>query len=550
MSQLNDDLRVSIRKKETSFLSQIVRLSWIVLCLSIAYQLIFFPSIMNIIAMAAVLFAWLVTTRIWLQSSMLQTYLLSSFMILGFTASQFYFPLLFTTIENKPLIHNLEMPEEVFLHSTLCLLVLVLAHSAYRFLMKVTPDRSFSLFDKAGFFQPPAHLQVWLMGLLGMAASFYVHLANPEVGQGATGDPAAKFLQALALFMYAPFFIPLAKLYGSNEKPSKAFPLLILGYAVLLFILSIAQNSRGTFIFGLTTPAFAYVLGLLLGVYKTRLFTFRNFAVAGLLFWLLTGPFTDLGTAMLVVRDQRNDVSPTELLSLTLEALDDKKAIEARKNDDRSESIDFDWDERYLDNIFTARFANIKFNDSNLITYAKVGTYDPDMQEFSVDQLLASLPSPVLDMFNFDVDKETLHALSFGDYLYVLSGGYGTPTGWRVGHVAGTGMATFGWWYLLCLGIVVIPIFYLNDKFFRPNNDRISAASLSPEDRFKFSLCGALALTSFYQFLLFETVVQGVIYLMRGWIQIVVLYFVMFHLTRLISILFVRRKRQIGFSTN
>ena len=549
MDLQDDDLgSILRRKKETEFLSQITKISWVFLCLSILYQLIFFPGITNIVGMTAVVFAWFVTTKIFLQPKMLQTYLLSTFMILGFVASQFYFPLLFTTIENKPLIYNLEMPEEVFLHATLCLLVLATAHATYRFLMKLTPDRPVSLLEKAGFFDSPTHLQLWLMGLLGMGSSFYVHLLNPEVGQGATGDPAAKFLQALALFTYAPFFIPVAKLYGSKEKTGGSYLIFIGVYAVLLFVLSIAQNSRGTFIFGLTTPAFAYVLGLLLGVFRMRLFTFRNFVLAGIVFWLLTGPFTDLGTAMLIVRDQRNDVSPTELLTLTLEALDDKKAIEARQRDDRSESMDFDWDERYLDNIFTARFANIKFNDASLITYSKVGPYDPDMQEFSVDQLLAALPSPVLQMFNFDVDKETLHALSFGDYLYVLSGGYGTPTGWRVGHVAGTGMATFGWWYLLCLAVVVIPIFYLNDKFFRLKKD--SVESSLPEERFKFSFCGVLALTSFYQFFLFETVVQGVIYLMRGWIQLALLYFIMFHVTKFISLLFVRRKRQIKLATN
>ena len=114
---------------------------------------------------------------------------------------------------------------------------------------------------------------------------------------------------------------------------------------------------------GLTTPAFAYALGLLLGVYKTRILTVRNVLAAGAVVWVLTGPFADLGTAMVIVREQRKDVSPGELFNLTLETLDDKKAIESAQKESLSESPDFDWDERYLNNIFTARFANIKFND-------------------------------------------------------------------------------------------------------------------------------------------------------------------------------------------
>jgi hypothetical protein len=531
-----------------NFLRQTVRASWIVLLLCIVYQLFFFSELTNIIAMMAVVFAWFIATKIWLQYKMLDTYLLSSFMVIGFASTQFYLPLLFTTTENKPLIYNLELPEEVFLHSSLCLLVLVVAHAAYRFIIKATPDRSISILGKMGFFTPPSHLQVWFMGFFGMAASFYVFFANPEVGREATGDPAGKMLQAIGPFMYAPFFIPLSKLYGNKSKPHRGYVLMIALYALLLFGISMAQNQRGTFMMGLVTPAFAYTLGLLLGVFKTRILTVRNVAVAGLLVWVLTGPFTDLGTAMLLVRDQRKDIPPDELIALTIETLDDEQAIENKRKEAVSEPVDFDWDERYLDNLFTARFANIKFNDGSLITYSKVGMYDPDMQDFSVDQLLAALPEPVLKMFNLDVDKETLHALSFGDYLYVLSGGYGTPTGWRVGHMAGIGMATFGWWYLLALGIVMLPIFYLIDKFFRPAKDREPAELESPEDRFVFSLCGILALTGIFQFLLFETVVQGVMYLMRGWIQLVLLYFLMFHVSRILSSVFTRKKRHFHFS--
>ena len=534
-----------------AFLRQVKKASWIILFLCIAYQLIFYPDITNVIGIVAVVFGWIVATRTWLKPNMLQTYLLSSFMLLGFASTQFYFPLLFTTVEGKPLIHNLELPEQVFLHASLCLVVLVVAHSFYRFLMKATPDRSVSVLGKLGFFNPPTSAQVWLMGLFGMASSFYVYLANPEVAQEATGDPSVKALQALGPFMYAPFFIPIARLYGSKEKPTRVYPIMIMAYAVLLFAISMAQNSRGTFMFGLLTPAFAYALGLILGVFKTRIFTFKNVIVAGLLVWALTGPFTDLGTAMLLVRDQRKDINPGELITLTLEALDDEEAMEARRKDDSTDPIDFDWDERYLDNLFTARFANIKFNDLSLNTYSKVGMYDPDMQEFSVDQVLASLPSPVLEMFKLDVDKETLHALSYGDYLYVLSGGYGTPTGWRVGHMAGIGMATFGWWYLALLGFLIIPVFYLVDKFFRPRRDEEAEESSVPEDKFKFSFCGVLALTAIFQFLLMESVVAFVPYLMRGWIQMVLLYFLMFHVSRLICQVFAKRKRrQLHFSPN
>ena len=239
-----------------------------------------------------------------------------------------------------------------------------------------------------------------------------------------------------------------------------------------------------------------------------------------------------------------------ELVQLTLETYEDKKAIELRTKDDLNEPMDFDWDERYLDNIFTARFANIKFNDASLITYSKVGKYDPDMQQFSIDYLIASLPDPVIKLFNFDVDKELIASLSFGDFLYILSGGYGTPQGYRVGHLAGIGMAAHGWWYLLLFGLVVTPIFYLNEKFFRRKKGAELLEAQTPADRFKFSFCGVLQVTSFFQFFAFESVVNGVTFLVRGWIQIVVLYFLIFHLSRLLSILISGKAGQLRLGTS
>jgi hypothetical protein len=543
--QLQDNLSHN-GKKEIGFLTQVVRLSWVILFAAIIYQLIFFPEVINFVAIAAVVFAWIITTAIWLRPKMLETYLLSTFMILGFSSSQFYFPLIFTTMEGKPLVFNLELPEQVFLHSTACLLILVVAHALYRFLMRYSLNRSYSLLGKAGFFDPPSHLQLWIIGMLGMASSFYVYYTNPEIGQEITGDASGKLLAGLVPFSYAPFFIPIAKLYGNHEKPPRGYMLMIILYSVLLFAISMARNSRGAFIFGLTTPAFAYALGLFLGIFKTKIFTVRNVVVVGLASWILLGPFTDLGTAMLIVRGGRQDMPPAELIMRTLEALDDKEAIQARKDEDKSESMDFDWDERYLDNIFTARFANIKFNDSNLVTYSKVGQFDPDMQDYSLDQVLSSLPDPVIKLFNLDVDKELVLALSMGDYLYVLSGGYGTPSGFRIGHIAGTGMAAFGWWYLLLFGMIIIPIFYLNDKFFRRKKGKdLGPSSSGIEEKFRFSFCGVLALTTFFQFLLFESVVHGVTYLIRGWIQMVVLYFLMFHFSRIVSLIIAGRKRQV-----
>jgi len=522
-----------------TFLKQMIIASWVVLVCCGLYQVILFPELMNLVAILSVVVVWALCCFVWLKTRILGKYLISTFMLVGFTGSQFFFPLLFTTLENKPVIYNLEMPEEVFLHSSLCFLVLLVAHGAYRFSRRLSAGRSTSIVSKLGYFNPPSHLQVWIMGLMGMAASFYVYFTSPDIGREITGAAEDKLLQGLVPFTYAPFLILVARLYGNNEKVHRGYTAAIIAYSIALFAISIARNSRGAFIIGLTTPVFAYILGLMLGIYKNKLITVKNVVLAAVAAWILAGPLSDLGTAMLIVRGTRTDMAPGELIQATIDASGDKSAIEARKRDDTDASMDWDWDERYLDNLFTARFSNIKFNDSNLITSSKVGQLDPDMQQYSLDAFIAIFPQPVIDAFDLGVDKDWTLSMSFGDFMYVLSGGQGTLEGYRTGQIAGTGLATFGWWYLGLLGLLSIPLFYMCDALVK-----YQVSSETGDQRVvQLSMCGVLYLTSFFQFFQMESVVQLATYLVRGWLQMMTLYFVIYHISRLVVRLFQRKKK-------
>jgi hypothetical protein len=523
------------KEKDGEFVEMVVRWSWILFSISVVFQCLFHFDLVNAMAMFCVFVGWAIATKVFLKISMLRRFPLSSFLVIAFTSTQLYFPLLFTSLEGKPLIYNLEFPEQVFLHSILSLIVLAITHSFYRLLSKMSYSRSFSLLTKAGFFTPPTDLQLWMMGVVGLAAQYYVFFMSPNIGWEVTGGSASdKLVQGLIPFSYAPFFIPFGKLYGNNQVHSKRLVPLLLIFTAVLFAVSVGRNSRGAFMFGFTSVGFAYALGLLLGVFKTRIFTFRNVIVGGLFFWLLTGPMADLGTAMVLVRGEREEIPAAELIELTFEAYGDKEAIRKRRMEDNAEGIDTDWDERYLDNIFTARFANIKFNDMSLVQFSKLREYDPDMLSYSIDYILCALPEPFIKALNIDADKEVIYSLSIGDYLYLSAGGYGYVAGFRTGHFAGTGMATFGWWYLLLLGIGMVPVFLLFDKFYRKKK-LAGSADVSESQKIQFSFCGMLALTSIFQFLPNESVVALATFLIRGWIQMALLYFLMFHTTRILS---------------
>lgn len=527
----------TIKTSDEPYISKLVRWSWMLLLGASFLQVFIFSVMENMVAVVCTLFAWLITTKMFLKHDVLKIYPLSAFLIIGFAATQFYFPLVFTLLEGKPVIFNLELPLTVYFHSIAALVILVAVHYIYRQLPIQTYRGQNSILNRMGFFNTPSPLQIWLMGALGLGANIYVFFFSPSVATEISGAASDKAIFALLPFTYAPYFIPFTPLYGGNSetKISKKVLHSLLAYTVVLFIISMARNSRGAFMIGFTSVGFSYLLALLLGVMKPPVIALKTIIIAIVGLWLITGPMSDLGMAMVMVRSQRDDMSKSELIDRTLEAYKDKAAIKLRKLQD--EEVQSDWDEKYLDNIFTARFANIKYNDISLVQAAKIGEKNKLLKQFSIDYIWGALPTPVLKALNPSINKETLYTLSFGDYIYALSGaGNSVYGGFRTGHFAGTGMGAFGLWYLAILGVFILPVYLLLDKLVI-SKPTVTTDSNAQSPQLCFSLCGLLALTSIFQFLPTESVVIIITFLLRGWFQMVLLYFFLFQITRMMMFL-------------
>ncbi|TGD82225.1 hypothetical protein [Hymenobacter wooponensis] len=522
------------------FLSQFVFWSWVVIGLAAVLQGVFFGTAANLVGVGAVLLAWAAVTLTALSPGSLQRFPLSSYLIVGFTATQFVFPLLFTLLEGKELVYNLKLPYTVFLHSLLALGVLILTHVLYRFFStsrRGTRTSRPSLLERLGLFKAPTDLQIWLIGFIGLGAMFFSYFYMPSQGRETTGA-LEKIIEALVPFTYAPYFIPFGRMYGQTTLPARNLMPRLAGFTVLLFVLSLGTNSRGAFMLGFTSVGFTFALGLLLGMIKTRLFTFKNLAIALFVAWFLTGPLSDIGTAMVMVRNMRSDTPRSELIGLTWQAFQDKQAIHDFKTSNEVSSAWEAWDETYLDNIFLARFCNIKFNDINLLLGAEIGDNDPDVRQYSIDRFLTTLPKPVLDLLALDVDKDAVNAIAYGDFLYYKVTGSDEVFGARLtGHFAGTGLAAFGWWYLAILGAAMIPVYILFDTLFTRRTVLASPSGARSHSNLVFSFCGLLSLTMVFQFLPTESVTGTANFLLRGWIQQVLLYLMLYYLTRRLSTL-------------
>ena len=153
----------------SGFMSLFVLWSWRILIPVSILQCLCWSTPANFFAVAVVLLAWKLTTTFLLPLDVFFKYPLSSFVILGYSLTQFYFPLVFTLIESKPIVFNLNLPFDVFIHSFLGLATLLLSHQLYQQLNRRNRagynNGLQTLLWKIGLFKPPSNWQVWLINV-------------------------------------------------------------------------------------------------------------------------------------------------------------------------------------------------------------------------------------------------------------------------------------------------------------------------------------------------------------------------------------------------
>jgi hypothetical protein len=151
------------------------------------------------------------------------------------------------------------------------------------------------------------------------------------------------------------------------------------------------------------------------------------------------------------------------------------------------------------------------------------------MFDYSIDRLWSTFPTPILNILDIKIDKKQVNSASFGDYLYFLAGGENAIGGMRTGQFAGTGLAAFGWFYLAIMGFGFIPLFFLLDLF--------SLKIISDKKpKILISISGLLLLSFVFTFIgtsaSSESIISIFTFIIRGWIQIILLYIIVYKISR------------------
>jgi hypothetical protein len=519
--------------KTPKFIDLFSKTSIIVVIIFSLLQIIFFSSFENISCVFIVVSCWLISSLYILKFTLYTDFPFSSTVILGFSLTQFALPVIFTLLEGKPLVYNLMYPIDILVHSALALFVLIIVHSFYvqkqlntLFSNKIKWQKYLKSLD---FFTLPSEKQLWLMGLVGQLATS-LNVLTRTIGSTADASVGLKFIQGFIIFAAAPYFLAMKKLYGDeSNSPIKYLSLKLSLYTLLQIVTAMIVNSRAAFISSLTGLGICYLVGLLINKYDFRKITISRLLIFLTVIYIITAPITDISIAMLVVRRERADLSAQELISQTLEVYNNKDAIKNMKvviDQDINKEV---YSEKYLNSIFLSRFCNLKFNDNAFISYYKIGGIDDELVKYTYNRFLVIFPDPVLKYFGVSLNKKDFISTSYGDYIFFRAGGEFALGGLRVGHFAGTGMATLGWYYLLFLGVFTYPLFFLFDLFVLKIN------SIN-KNTYILSLAGLSSIITAFLFYTnstsSESVTTIVNFLIREWIQIVVLYLLIFKLTK------------------
>jgi hypothetical protein len=471
-----------------------------------------------------------------LRQPALHRYPLSMLVILGYTVSYFTLPPLGQLLGLNAVTHNLLHPIADAGYALAGMVAIIAGHLVYSRLGVLRILRTGlrkGFYEKIGFFREPRCAQFWVMALFGVAgslASRYDTLGERSVVEAT--------LTGLRPFVYVPYLILLVPAWSERTRVSRLHKTLLWPYTGVLAVLSFVANSRAYLLLGFASLGICYGYLVLIGRVPVPRISRRALLLGTVVSVLMAGPVSRLSMSMLLVRGDRSDLTPTELASATWRTFLEPgvaaryAALSAQLNDDP------DTRESYFDNDFLNRVGNLRFVDNAVATGAMLG--QDGAANFSTvewGKVASILPTPLLRLFGSKVDKELYTSGSSGDFLlYEATGNPYAIGGFRTGSLLVNLGITFGAWWPLVLALLSAPVFAVVDALCRFERSAVSGAYWP---RFNPLVVGSLFA---YMFMLTSAAtgtdsLTGLIGpLLRGWIQIGVLYAVAFHASRLLTL--------------
>ena len=273
----------------------------LVLLLFCILELIFYYSLENLVGCVLFLYAWWLLSRFVLSYRNLNFFLLPTVAVLGYIVCYYFLPLIMTFVEGKPVTYCFSLPYETFFNMFLNVTVIVVA---YRICINHYQQRNWlsRIWRRWGYYTPLKERQIWFLGLLGLFFLFLSMLnQSNDLGveemqnHAETGDFIVNFLKSYSAF---PLCLLFAFLMGNKETTKTK----LLVYIIILSLIGIATTRRALIFKPIANLAIIYVVVVL--IQNKRIFTKRNLVLVVASAYLITGPFAEMATAMILNRSE------------------------------------------------------------------------------------------------------------------------------------------------------------------------------------------------------------------------------------------------------
>ncbi len=388
----------------------------------IALQIAFLFDTANLAASVLALAGNVVGFGYALRQTTLRRYPISSLILLGYTFSYFTLPPLGQLLGLHTIIHLLRYPVTDFVYAIAGLLALICGHLLYSNMpllgaLRGTLRKQF--YGRLGFYRVPRLSQLWLMGAVGCLA---VVAANGYAEQGHGIVQAV--LNGLRPFVYMPYVTLLPTAWSQLRRMHRLNSLLLVFYSGALLILAMMVNSRAYLLMGFASLLIVYFYLLASGQMTLPNVRPRNVVLAVVVALVVTGPVTKLAMTMVLVRGERTDLTSAQLVDRTWATFRSGHVAQRYERVMAAMAGGPGVNENYFDNLFLNRLANLKFVDNAVINQQALRPSAASyFSRIEWQKVISILPSPLIDLFGWDADKRLVTSGSSGDFLLYAANG-------------------------------------------------------------------------------------------------------------------------------
>lgn len=418
-------------------------------------ELALFPAPENVYGCMVSIYAWILLSNLALSSKNFEKALLPTCAVFGYVFCYYVLPIFVTLIEGKPLTFNFSVPFLMFSNQIFNVTTILMA---YHFTLKIYNQKNcFStIWKKVGYFDVPDEKIIWFLGAIGTMCLFF---NIGKQGEGGELQASTSLFSQIIHFTQSFSIFPLCLLFPNflgrqADFHSKRF---VKYYIIILSIIGIATTRRALVFNSLATAGFIYLLAAI--IENRKLFSLKNVSVGLVCFFVISGPFTDLATAMILNRKMISSSSDT--FNSVMDLYKDKERLHllyqySMMEKDNGGDNSKGWSEYYVDNIFLDRFCNIRVQDATLYYAQQTGYSNSIMTQYFYENFINHLPGILVKLLG---ENKTVITTPV-DHMVGSRWTNASIGGWRVGGDTGIGLATMGYLYYPFAFCIYVLVFY------------------------------------------------------------------------------------------